>query len=153
MDVCCFNRLFDNWSQSRIRLEAEAILTIFTYCQAGKWRLINSTAIESEVERTPDLIRKQEVRELLAIAQTNILITKPIRDRANYLGEFGFKPFDALHIASAESAKVDVFLTTDDRLLRRALTYENNLTVLVNNPMNWILQATTVEEKGNDDSN
>src|SRR6516225_200168 len=41
-------------------------------------------------------------------------------DRAAKLQDLGFSPFDALHLACAERAEVDVFLTTDDGLLSRA---------------------------------
>jgi predicted nucleic acid-binding protein len=40
--------------------------------------------------------------------------------RANDLQSLGYKPFDALHIACAEAARVDAFLTTDDRLKFRS---------------------------------
>jgi hypothetical protein len=36
------------------------------------------------------------------------------------LNRLGFSGFYTLHLACAESAHVDVFLTADDRLLRRA---------------------------------
>lgn len=62
MDVCCFNRPFDDWSQPRIRLEAEAVLAIATRCQAGDWQLIRSTALESEIDRTPDSSHIQNVK-------------------------------------------------------------------------------------------
>ena len=41
--------------------------------------------------------------------------------RAKQLEEVGFKSFDAMHIACAESEKADVFLTTDDKLLKLEL--------------------------------
>ena len=34
--------------------------------------------------------------------------------------DFGFKNFDALHVASAEQAGADLFATTDDRLVAAA---------------------------------
>jgi predicted nucleic acid-binding protein len=37
--------------------------------------------------------------------------------------QLGFKLYDALHLAFAQSASVDIFLTTDDRLLRKARQY------------------------------
>jgi predicted nucleic acid-binding protein len=43
-----------------------------------------------------------------------------------------------MHLACAESAKVDVFLTTDDRLLRLAKRVSKDLDVLVENPLDWL---------------
>lgn len=53
--------------------------------------------------------------------------------RASNLQNLGFQPFDALHIACAEAADVDIFLTTDDRLLRKASAHINQLNVEVQN--------------------
>ena len=40
--------------------------------------------------------------------------------RTSELMALGFRNFDALHVACAELAGVDVFVTTDDRLLSLA---------------------------------
>lgn len=78
MDVCCFNRPFDDWSQLRIRLEAEAILTIINYFQTEEWLLIGSIVLDSEIEQTPDLEKKQQVKDLLTLAKTKISLTEVI---------------------------------------------------------------------------
>ncbi len=44
---------------------------------------------------------------------------------------FGFRNFDALHIAFAESGGVDVFVTSDDRLLSLANRHVTRLRVRV----------------------
>jgi hypothetical protein len=44
LDVCCLNRPFDEQTQERIRLEAEAVLFILTKFQVGDWRLLGSEA-------------------------------------------------------------------------------------------------------------
>ena len=49
--------------------------------------------------------------------------------------------FDALHIACAERAAVDVLLTTDDRLRRRAQREASKLAVRVENPAKWYPEA------------
>ncbi|MBD2290736.1 hypothetical protein H6F92_18915 [Microcystis wesenbergii FACHB-1317] len=41
----------------------------------------------------------------------------------------GFDLYDSFHIASAEYARIDVLLTTDDRLLRKAIKYSKLLQV------------------------
>jgi predicted nucleic acid-binding protein len=53
----------------------------------------------------------------------------------------GFADFDALHLACAERAEVDVFLTTDDRLLRRAKRLAAQLRVRVENPATWVREG------------
>jgi len=56
--------------------------------------------------------------------------------RAKQLEEVGFKSFDAMHIACAESEKADVFLTTDDKLLK--LGKKNKLNIDIANPVLWL---------------
>lgn len=42
-------------------------------------------------------------------------------------------------IACAESGAADVFLTTDDKLLRRAIRLAEQLRIPVANPLNWLV--------------
>jgi len=62
-------------------------------------------------------------------------------DRARHLEKRGFSPFDALHLAVAEQAAVDVFLTTDDGILHRARRSLALLRVRVENPVSWYLEV------------
>ena len=58
--------------------------------------------------------------------------------RAKELQKEDFQVFDALHIACAESAKADVFLSTDDHLLKQAKQVSKRLKVRVENPLAWV---------------
>lgn len=42
LDVCCLNRPFDDQTQIRIHLEAEAILSIIQSVDDGEWEWINN---------------------------------------------------------------------------------------------------------------
>jgi len=66
-------------------------------------------------------------------------LTPAIETRAAELERLGFHAFDALHLACAEAAAADVFLTTDDRLLRAAKRHAAELKVRVENPRAWPL--------------
>lgn len=151
LDVCCLNRPFDDQTQPRIRFESEAILEIISRCRSGNWELVSSTVLESEIAQTPDSARRQQVQESLAIAQHKILITEEISGRAIELTKFKIKNFDALHLACAEG-NADIFLTTDNRLLSKALSYKNNLNITVANPMTWWAEVTStfIEGEEND---
>lgn len=50
----------------------------------------------------------------------------------------GFKGMDALHLTCAERAGVDVFLTTDDQILRMVARSGQVLRVRVANPLTWL---------------
>ena len=57
------------------------------------------------------------------------------------LETLGFGAFDALHIACAESAGAEVFLTTDDSLPFRASREAGKLSVYVENPAKWYAEV------------
>jgi predicted nucleic acid-binding protein len=59
--------------------------------------------------------------------------------------ELRFKLYDALHLAFAQSASVDIFLTTDDRLLRKAKQYSEVVTISVENPVVWLMKRLQEE--------
>jgi predicted nucleic acid-binding protein len=62
--------------------------------------------------------------------------------RSQELEKLGFHTIDALHLACAESGHADVFLTTDDRLLRLATRVSDYLRIDVANPLAWLAKAT-----------
>jgi len=151
LDVCCFNRPFDNQIQSRIRVETEAILAILERCETGVWELIISEMVETEVAQITDQERWQRIDGALLMARSNIMVNDKVESRGKDLQNLGFQGFDALHLACAEIAQADVFLSTDDRLLRRAARYNNSLTVVVDNPATWLI--TTLQAGEDNDPN
>ena len=150
LDVCCLNRPFDEQKQARIRLETEAILEIINYCQAEIWTLITSNVLEAEINQTPNKERIENVKKILLIAKIKVLSGDWLKERTEELRKLGFTSYDAAHIASAERAKADIFLTTDDRLVRKSHTFTQLLKVKVNNPLQWLAQIMPIEENSNE---
>ena len=140
LDVCCLNRPTDDLSIDRNRLEAEAVLAIIAHARNGEWDIVSSTVIEYEVQQCPDLLRQQVAAKLASAASVSLTIERQHYNRAEELVRIGFGQFDALHIASAESADCDVLLSTDDRLLKRAARNAKALKVRVANPLAWLLE-------------
>ncbi len=62
-------------------------------------------------------------------------------ERAKDLVNVGFNSFDALHVACAESGDVDIFLTTDDKLLKLATKMSEKINIVVSNPISWIVEV------------
>ncbi len=54
LDTCCLNRPFDDQTQERVRLEAEAVLAILSRIEKGEWNWIGSDVLADEIEQTPD---------------------------------------------------------------------------------------------------
>ncbi len=141
LDVCCLNRPFDDQRQDRIRLEAEAVLLILGHCEAGVWQWISSVTVEEEVNNTPSRERWSRVRSMLSGVHGTVALTDAAVARAQALKAMGFRTYDAFHLACAEEARVDVFLTTDDRVLRIATRHTEQLKVRVANPLAWLLEV------------
>jgi predicted nucleic acid-binding protein len=141
LDVCCLNRPFDDQRQDRIRLEAEAVLLILGRCEAGTWQWLSSAVVEEEVNNTPSSERRFRVRNMLSGAHGTVALTDVAIARAQELKALGFRTYDALHLACAEQATVDIFLTTDDRVLRIATRHTAQLKVRVANPLAWLLEV------------
>ncbi len=150
LDVCCLNRPFDDQTQPRIYLETQSVMTIINQCQSGNWKMINSSALIAELNQTPDIERLQNVKKLLLIAKIKVITGLWIQERAAELQIMGFSSYDATHIASAERSQADIFLTTDDRLIKKAQKNSQSITVNINNPMQWLAQVTQIEENNDD---
>ena len=138
LDTCCLNRPFDDQTQERIRLESEAVLAILSRIEKGEWDWIGSEVLTDEIEQTPDTQKLSRARLLSDFIKQNVQIDDAVAERAEKLQKEGFKVFDSLHIACAESAKVDVFLSTDDRLLKLAKRKPKRLKIHVMNPLAWV---------------
>jgi len=141
LDACCLNRPFDDQSQERIRLESEAVLLILGRIDVCRWEWIGSEVLDFEIAQIPDGVRRERVRHLAAHKHVFIEIRESEVLRAKELETIGFHVFDALHLACAEAGSADVFLTTDDRLVRVALHANVRLAVVVRNPLKWLAEV------------
>ena len=137
--MCCLNRPFDDWSQDRVRLEGEAILSIIERIDRDQWQLIGSEAIAVELEKMKNLEKKSSILKLLELVTIQQNIDGVIVARSRELERFGFGLYDSFHLACAEAANADIFLSTDDRLLKNAVRHESQLAVTVNNPVIWLM--------------
>lgn len=120
LDTCSIQRPLDDKTQIRITLEAEAILGIIGLCETGQLELVSSEALMFEVKRTPHPIRRDFGLATLSKATSFIRLNAKIETRARAFGKIGIKALDALHLASAEAAKVDYLCTCDDKFLHKA---------------------------------
>ncbi len=120
LDTCSLQRPLDDKSQLRIRLEAEAILSIIDLVETGRLGLISSDALTYETRRNPHPTRKQFVWEVVAEASDHIEFSEQVEKRAQELNQAGIKTLDSLHLASAEASDADFFCTCDDSFLNKA---------------------------------
>jgi predicted nucleic acid-binding protein len=138
LDIGCFKRPFDDAADERVRREAEAVAGILDAVHAGRLELVRSPAHDFENEGNPREDRRLATRLWLDVATVSVPATAAAAGRARELAALGFTPLDALHLAFAERADTRWFVTTDDRLLKRALLQRDRLRVTVVGPDHMI---------------
>lgn len=116
LDLCCLKRPFDDQTQPRNRAESESLLAIITH-GLPKLEFLNTPALQLENEQNPVFHRANWVREWLSFQVAFAPPDSTVAQRTSELMKLGFKNFDAFHLATAELALADVFVTCDDRLL------------------------------------
>ncbi len=122
LDTCSIQRPLDSLNQTRLRLEAEAVLGVLAQVKSGTVELISSTVLELEIQRNPLAIRREQSEQVLAQATAIVIVDEQMEQRSIHFVQLGVKVMDALHLAAAEAAQADYFCTCDDRFLRRAKT-------------------------------
>ena len=138
LDTCCLSRPFDNQTQPRIIRETRSIMQILDCFYEEHWYWISSTVLVHEINQTVNLGQRNQIKRWLARAHQTAFIGEREISRADRLKALGFKEFDALHLACAESSDADVFLTTDDAILRRAKANSSRVDIKVENPYAWL---------------
>ena len=146
LDACCFNRPFDSQEQDRVRLESEAVMIIIGRAKQGRYQLLGSAVLRHEIDRTPDRERAFRVAQLTGFCRPVVPVGSRVIERARQLEQMGFKAYDAMHVASAESGRAQVFLTTDDALLRLAGKVAKQLRLSVRNPLAWLIEESMANE-------
>jgi predicted nucleic acid-binding protein len=137
LDACCINRLTDDQAQDRVRAEATAVEKVLHAARKGTATWVSSVVLRIEISRNPHDANREDAIALLSYAQEVVVPGRIEAARAKELQAFGFSAFDALHLACAEAAHVDIFLTTDDDILRRAQRLRGLLHLRVENPVSW----------------
>src|SRR5256885_10695405 len=99
LDVCCLNRPFDDQTQDRIRLEAEAVTLILGHLESKEWQWISSEAVDLEILQTADGERRNRVQLLAIHIHETVRIEAGEVARAQELTKLGFHTTDALHLA------------------------------------------------------
>ena len=144
LDACCLNRPYDDQTQERIRLEAEAVLLLLNrfHIEVDHW--VSSDVVIYEIGLTPDHERRRRVLSLSRYQHSVIKVGVEEEGRAEALQNLGLKAVDSLHTACAEKAGCDVLLTTDDQLLRAAHRHAAELRVRVMNPVDWLREDENI---------
>lgn len=119
LDVCCFNRPYDDQRHLSVFLETQAKLAIQELISESKLQLIWSFILDFENASNPDEVIKQEIatwrEKAFCIMGKNDNIVVIAKD----ISEIGISNKDSLHIASAVEALADYFITVDKGILKK----------------------------------
>ena len=138
LDLCIYNRPFDDQHQPRIVIETMEFLFLLSKAIDKEITIINSFVLEDENSKTPFIDRKDKIYDLLEVTSEYVSYSEELENRAKEIEKFGIMAMDALHIACAEMAKADFFVTCDDLLVRKGKTNKKNINVRIMSLMEFI---------------
>lgn len=144
LDICCFNRPFDDQSDLLVRLQTEAKLHVQDMIRDGALSLVWSAIMDTENAANPDVNRKMAIVGWKKLSAIDVPVNQRIEEEAESLALIGIKPMDALHVASAIEARAAYFLTTDKALLRR-MAQDNRMQTM--DPVDFIRILSEVKNE------
>jgi len=125
LDMCVYNRPFDDQSQHRIMLETRVFIILLAMIWEGQCKLVNSFALIYENSKNPNIENMLKISDILGYSEEYVSYDISILDKSLEFEKFGMLGMDALHIACAQKAKVDFFITCDDNLIKKLKRIDN----------------------------
>ena len=121
LDNCAYNRPFDDQDDIRIRLETEAKLFIQEQIKDNQIDLVWSSVNDYENNDNPSPEKQERIAAWKSIAARQCRLNEVILKKALELELLDVRAKDALHIASAIHSGCDFFITTDKKILNKAI--------------------------------
>lgn len=121
LDMCCYNRPYDDQSQMKVALEAQAKLHIQELIREKKLELISSYMLRYECGNNPFPMRRDAILDFIdqnAYGYVGDERKTIIEEKASEIMKTGIKFKDACHVASAIYSGCKYFISTDKRLLK-----------------------------------
>jgi len=119
-DNSFLNRPFDDPLAGMNSKESAVLFGIIRFAKEGKVELVHSAMIELENTANDIAARKSFVASVMHLAALYQNLTDDIVRRAQAIVQaYRLQAIDAVHIASAEAAQVDYFITCDYTVLKR----------------------------------
>jgi predicted nucleic acid-binding protein len=119
LDNSFLNRPFDDPLAGMNSKEGAVLYDIIRLTKEGKVQLVNSTIVEVENTANEIAARKTFVASVMHLSASYQKLNDSIVDRAEKIvREYQLQPLDAVHLATAEAAQVDFFITCDYTVLK-----------------------------------
>ena len=121
LDICSYNRPFDNQSLLKIRLETEAKLFIQKQVREDMYLLCWSFMLDYENNKNPYAGKRSMIALWKNFSHDYCPQSNAILSRGKNIMQLGVKNNDALHIACAIERNCGYFITTDYKLTNKSL--------------------------------
>lgn len=121
LDMCCYNRPYDDQTQLKISLETQAKLYIKQLIKEKCLNLVGSYTLDYECSNIPVSSRKKAITKFIkdnVYYYVGVERDEIISKKAALIMSSGIKEKDAYHVASAIYAGCEYFISTDLRLLK-----------------------------------
>lgn len=121
LDMCCYNRPYDDQSQLKVAMETQSKLYIQSMIKEKKMELVVSYMLRYECSKNPFEMRRNTIFDFMrenAFGYVGDDRKEIIEAKAVEIMKTGIKFKDACHVASAIYAKCEYFISTDTRLLK-----------------------------------
>lgn len=138
LDNCCYNRPFDEQVQLRIRLETEAKLHVQDLMHLRVIEYAWSSVLDYAIGNSPYQEQIEDILRWKNWATVNVALNHVLIGRGEQIMTSEVKQLDALHLACAEAAECDWFLTTDKGILRKIATLG---ALRIANPIDFVLEV------------
>ena len=131
LDNCCYNRPFDDLSQTKVRNEAAAKMYIQSLIKFQSLVLYSSFMLLYEISKNPSMKNREHILHFVKehssfhIGEERKAEVTPL---SKGIMETGIKYNDSIHLACSMIAGCDYFITTD----RRVLNYKTDRIKVVN---------------------
>ena len=128
LDNSFLNRPFDDPLIGINKGEGSILFDIIRSAKEGRVWLVCSAMIEFENLANEIAARKRFVESVMNLAATYQNVSDSTVHRAQTIvQEYRLQPLDAVHIATAEAAQVDFFITCDYNLVKK---YQGHMQVM-----------------------
>ena len=140
LDNCCYNRILDDRSNSKIYYERNSIMIILELAEKSAIKIIGSEMLIKEIDDTKDAYKKSILEMLYSLCSEEIIVDKTILNRAETIRHSSnIKYKDSIHLACAEAANADVLLTTDIKFMNNSNRIKTYTKVM--NPNQYLLEV------------
>lgn len=106
-------------------IETQIFIMLMGMISGGRFDLVNSFALEYENSKNPNIENMLRISDFLGYSTEYISYDKGILDKSLEFEKCGLMGMDAVHIACAQKAKADFFITCDDNLIKKLGRIDN----------------------------